>query len=98
MLTKMIDAQERVDLRRAFSLTIRSLRKKAGVAQERLALETETDRGYMSSLERGLHTPSLETIFKLLPILGVSFEGFAAEFTRSLKKVRRENNNKRPKV
>lgn len=82
----MIKEPERIALRRAFSMTVRTLRLKVGIAQERLATETGTDRGYMSGLERGLHTPSLETIFKLLPVLQVDFGQFAVEFMRSHKK------------
>lgn len=89
----MIDVIERTNLRLAFSACVRSLRSESGIAQERLALETEIDRGYMSSLERGLHTPTLETIYKLLPVLGVTFAEFAAEFEKSLIAVTRKKGN-----
>ena len=82
----VIDSAERARLRRVFALTVRALRRKAGMAQEKLALETGTDRGYMSGLERGLHTPTLETIWKLLPALGVDLEQFAAEFMQQWRK------------
>ena len=79
----------RTALRRAIAKTIRGLRLRAGVAQERLALESGVDRGYMGGLERGLHSPTLETIFKLLPGLRVSFVEFAQELERVLHKINR---------
>ena len=77
----------RDDLRRAFGDTVRSLRRKAGIAQERLALDAGVDRAYMSALERGAHSPTLETIYKLLPHLGVTFPEFARAFERALKRL-----------
>jgi transcriptional regulator with XRE-family HTH domain len=74
----------RATLRRAFARTVRALRRKSGISQEQLALRSGTDRGYMSGLERGLHSPTLGTIFRLLPVLGVSFAEFAAEMERQL--------------
>ena len=43
-----------------------------GISQEKLALECELDRTYISLLERGLRTPSLWIIFVLANRLGVS--------------------------
>jgi transcriptional regulator with XRE-family HTH domain len=76
-------------VRVAFGRAIRELRKTAGIAQERLAFESEVDRGYMSGLERGLHSPTLDTILKLLWTMGVSFEQFAIVFERELKRLKR---------
>jgi transcriptional regulator with XRE-family HTH domain len=73
------------ELRRAFGVTLRRLRLRAGIAQERLALESGLDRAYMSMLERGAHAPTLETIFRLLPPLGITFTGFARALERTLK-------------
>ena len=42
------------------------------------------DRVYLGSLEREKHTPTLESIYRLLPILDVTFTQFAAEFERVL--------------
>ena len=80
---------DRSAVQRAFARTVRRLRLRAGIAQERLALEVGIDRGYLGGLERGRHSPTLETIYKLLPGLGVTFPEFAAEFEAELKRVRR---------
>jgi ribosome-binding protein aMBF1 (putative translation factor) len=75
----------RDQVRRALAKTIRSLRLKAGISQERLALDVDRDRGNTASLERGLHIPTLETIYELLPGLHVTFAEFAEEFERILR-------------
>jgi transcriptional regulator with XRE-family HTH domain len=74
----------RDQIRRAFAQTVRSLRLKAGISQERLALNLGIDRGNTAGLERGLHSPRLYTILRLLPGLHVTFVEFADEFERSL--------------
>lgn len=82
-------AVQREELHCAFRQCIRRLRHEADISQERLALEAGLDRGYMGKLEKGQHSPSLETLYKLLPPLGISFTQFAAEFEGCLKKCRR---------
>lgn len=77
---------KREDIRRAFGMTVRTLRKRLGIAQEALAYDSGVDRAHMGALERGEWTPTLETIFKLLPHLKVNFVEFAAEFLTQLKK------------
>jgi len=79
----------REQLRRAFADTVRILRARTGISQEKLALQAGLDRGYMGGLEREKHTPTLESIYRLLPVLGVSFAEFAGEFERVLHSRRR---------
>ena len=74
----------REELRRAFADTIRILRARVGISQENLALKAGVDRGYMGGLERERHTPTLESIYRLLPVLEISFVDFAVEFDRVL--------------
>ncbi|BCO11375.1 SOS-response repressor and protease LexA [Citrifermentans bremense] len=47
------------------------LRGKKGLSQEKLALEANLDRTFISLLERGLRQPSLKTILELSKVLGV---------------------------
>lgn len=70
-------------------MTMRVLRERIGLAQEKLALETETERSHMSGLECGKHTPTLETVLRFLPYLKVTFPKFAEEFDKQLRKARR---------
>ncbi|HZF24039.1 MAG TPA: helix-turn-helix transcriptional regulator [Burkholderiales bacterium] len=76
-------------VRLAFGRAIRALRATAQVAQERLAFDSDVDRGYMSGLERGLHSPTLDTVLKLLWKLDISFVEFAIVFERELKRLKR---------
>lgn len=79
----------RASIRKVFGKTVRSLRLKANLAQERLALEAGVNRGYLGGLERGQHTPTLDTIYRLLAPLGVTLIEFSAEFERILRLGRR---------
>ena len=80
-------------LRRALTLCLRNLRHARGISQERLAWAAEIDRAYMSGLERGRHSPTLEMVYRLLAGLEVSFTQFAMEFERCLKRARRIDEN-----
>ena len=76
-------------LRKAFGNCIRDLRLRLGIAQEQLALQCGVNRGYMGELERGEHSPTIETIYRLLPVLEVSFTQFASEYEMHLRRVLR---------
>jgi len=56
----------------AFGRVLREYRGKAELSQEELALEADVDRTYISLLERGRRQPTLETIFRLAKVLGVT--------------------------
>lgn len=56
----------------AFGKVLRESRTKAGLTQERLALDAEIDPTYISLLERGLRQPTLDVLFRLGRVLGVS--------------------------
>jgi hypothetical protein len=43
----------------------------------------------MGGLEREKHTPTLESIYRLLPVLGINLVEFATEFERVLYSRRR---------
>lgn len=49
---------------------IKSLRIKKGLTQEELGERTDLTKGYISQLERNLNSPSIETLFSLLEVLG----------------------------
>jgi len=57
------------DLKEAFGSVIKTLREEKGLSQQELADYSEVDRTYISDLERGLYSPSLNTIYKLAEIL-----------------------------
>ena len=49
---------------------IKTLRLKAGMSQEALALAAEVDRTYVSQLERGVANPSLVILQRISTVLG----------------------------
>jgi transcriptional regulator with XRE-family HTH domain len=55
----------------AFGDVLRSFRNRRGFSQESLAFEAGMHRTYISQLERGLKSPTLDTMFKLADALGV---------------------------
>jgi len=57
---------------RAFGAALRECRLKAGVSQEKLALDAGIDRTFISLLERGLRQPTLGTLFRLAGVLGIA--------------------------
>ncbi|VEG12339.1 helix-turn-helix domain-containing protein [Moraxella cuniculi] len=58
---------------------LRKLRTSQGLSQEKLALEAEIDRTYLTGIEQGKRNPSLKTLEKILNALGVSFQQFFKE-------------------
>jgi transcriptional regulator with XRE-family HTH domain len=59
------------DYRKNFGIVLQKIRTKKGFSQERLALECELDRTFISMLERGLRQPSLTTIVKIATVLEI---------------------------
>lgn len=56
----------------AFGLVLRQFRTDKGLSQERLALEGNLDRTFISMLERGLRQPSITTLIQISNVLGIS--------------------------
>jgi transcriptional regulator with XRE-family HTH domain len=59
-------------IHRAFGRVLREYRLKSTLSQEALALEAGIDRTFVSLLERGKRQPTLQTVFRLAKVLGVS--------------------------
>jgi transcriptional regulator with XRE-family HTH domain len=64
---------------KAFGKILRSLRKDRGYTQETLAFESGLDRTYVSLLELGSRSPTLDTIMTLCSALNVSLSQLAQE-------------------
>lgn len=54
----------------AIGRILRAKRESLGVSQEALAERADVDRSYVSILERGLKSPTLETLEKICKALG----------------------------
>ncbi len=57
--------------KKTFGKVLHSIRLKKGFSQEKLALECELDRTFISMLERGLRQPSLTTLVKIANTLQI---------------------------
>ncbi|NIF40149.1 helix-turn-helix transcriptional regulator [Burkholderia sp. Tr-862] len=68
----------------AFAATLRKLRNERGMSQYTLAKVTDLDRTYISLLERGLRSPSLDTMLALAKGLNVSLVEIAAAVETAL--------------
>lgn len=66
---------------------IKSLRLKKGLTQEELGERTDLTKGYISQLERDLNSPSIETLFSLLEVLGTTPKEFFDEPKKNMKVV-----------
>ena len=53
------------EVRQQLALTIRTLRAQKQLSQERLALDADVDRTYVSQIERAIGNPSLLVLCKL---------------------------------
>lgn len=56
----------------AFGIVLADLRSKAGLSQEKLGSEANLDRSFISLLERGKRSPTLDTMVSLSRVLNVS--------------------------
>jgi transcriptional regulator with XRE-family HTH domain len=71
----------------AFGHVLKMYRTNAGMSQEKLALECNLDRTYISLLERGKRQPTLGSILSLSQRLGVS----ASEMVKATTDLMTEN-------
>ncbi|MBL1230019.1 helix-turn-helix transcriptional regulator [Enterococcus sp. BWB1-3] len=58
---------------------LKNLRVQKNLTQEELGERTDLTKGYISQLERDLSSPSMETFFNILEVLGVTPEEFFSE-------------------
>ena len=58
-------------LRETFARNLRKYRLESGLSQEALAADAEIDRTYVSALERGVYSASIDMIEKLASVLNV---------------------------
>ncbi|MBS4210321.1 XRE family transcriptional regulator [Bacillus sp. FJAT-50079] len=66
---------------------IKNLRLKKGLTQEELGERTDLSKGYISQLERELSSPSIDTFFSILEVLGCSPKQFFDDEEREQKVV-----------
>lgn len=71
----------------AFGTVIARLRRKLQWSQERLAFESELTRNYVSLLERGQRSPTLDTQLALCMAIGISFDALAGLVVSELQRI-----------
>ena len=59
-------------------------RKSAGITQEQLAFEAGLDRTYISHLENGHKSPTVDALFRICPVLGIAVSELIAKVEKSL--------------
>lgn len=69
---------------KAFGNVLRRLRKKKNFSQEYLGFEADLTRAYISLLERGLRSPTLDTLVALCAPLEVSLAALASSIEAEL--------------
>jgi transcriptional regulator with XRE-family HTH domain len=62
-----------------FGDELRRVRKAAKLSQETLAFRAGLDRTYISLLERGIKSPTLNTFFRLCNVLNLKPDEFVAQ-------------------
>lgn len=59
------------DVRKIVGRNVRRLREEAGLSQEKLALEAELDRTYVSGVERGVRNPTVTVVARIAKALKI---------------------------
>jgi XRE family transcriptional regulator, regulator of sulfur utilization len=65
--------------RRLLGEAIRQNRKRAGLNQEKLAEKADLHPGYVSQVERGVKTISVDALLRIAKVLGVRLRDLVAE-------------------
>lgn len=73
------NAEGVMNYNKAFGIVLRRQRKIHQKSQEMLAFDAGLDRTYISLLELGQRSPTLNTIIKLCAVFGISFSQLAIE-------------------
>ncbi len=73
---------------RAFGKALREIRREKGYTQETLAFECELDRTYISLLELGRNSPTLDTLLALSRALGIPLSVLAARIEAKMRRKR----------
>jgi transcriptional regulator with XRE-family HTH domain len=60
-----------MQIREVFARNLRKARHAKGLSQEALAHEAEVDRTYISALERGVYSATIDMVDKLATVLNV---------------------------
>ena len=82
----------------AFGKVLREIRHEHSLSQEELGFESGYHRTYISLLERGKKSPSLNTVFQLGAALGVSPSEILRRTEARVSRVSRRDSGERKKT
>lgn len=80
------DGEMASEMRIVFGKRVRELREKAGFSQGPFADRCGLDRSYLSGLERGKHSPSIDVALVIAYGLGVTMSRLFEDFERYVKR------------
>jgi transcriptional regulator with XRE-family HTH domain len=83
---------------KAFGKVLREIRNEHSLSQEELGFESGYHRTYISLLERGKKSPSLNTVFQLGAVLGVSPSEILRRTEVQVRQVSRRDGGERRKT
>jgi transcriptional regulator with XRE-family HTH domain len=63
---------------------LRQARQKTGISQEELSFEAKIDRTYVSQLENGHKSPTVDVLFRICPVLGMAASELLAQVEQRL--------------
>ena len=66
--------------RRLLGEAVRKKRKEAGLSQEKLAEKAELSTVFISRIERGIESPSIDNLAKIARALGVRVRNLVEDF------------------
>jgi transcriptional regulator with XRE-family HTH domain len=82
-------------LEESFGEVLRAARKQRGLSQEKLALEAEVERNYVSLIELGRSSPSMRVLFKLCRVLEVQPSALLARVEEQIRGGQKKRQSKR---
>ncbi|MEN8133202.1 MAG: helix-turn-helix transcriptional regulator [Pseudomonadota bacterium] len=74
MVTELLTIMRDEDIRKAFGLRLKELRKQKGWTQKELANQVDIRFSQLNKYECGMHVPPIEKLAKLSDILGVTLD------------------------
>jgi transcriptional regulator with XRE-family HTH domain len=83
---------------KAFGKVLREIRHERSLSQEELGFESGYHRTYISLLERGRKSPSLNTVFQLAAALGVPPSEILRRTEDGISRVSRRDSGERKKT
>jgi len=72
-----------MQIREVFARNLRKARNAKGLSQEALAYEAGIDRTYISALERGVYSATIDMVGKLAAVLGIEPSALLERQTKS---------------